>query len=221
MKKKQIFSLETIKDIKSIFKNKNKQVIWVFIFTLYSLLTFELFNRPFGQVTNLKIPFDDKIPMVKELIVVYHTFAFMIIFVGLLLLVESDKEYRKFIWSLFLSQSLAYIIYINFQTFVPRYDTSLLGDDIFSNLVRLTYSVDNSYSGAPSLHVANMTLSIIYLGKTSYKNSHKIGLIIYLALVALTTVLVKQHVVLDIPAGLIHALLVYFIIEYIFKKKNI
>ncbi|WP_282926337.1 phosphatase PAP2 family protein [Helcococcus kunzii] len=212
----KIFSKINIQKIFNVFKNK--KVIWILLFTLYSIFTFELFNRPFGNVRNIKIAFDDMIPMIKELIIVYHTFAVMIVLIGVLLLIENEKEYKKFVIALFASQTIAYIIYINFQTFVPRYDTNLLGDDIFSNLVKITYSVDNSYSGAPSLHVAHMILSIFYFSKLQYRRASKIFMISYLSLIALTTVLVKQHVVLDIVAGMVHATIIYFLVEYFSNK---
>lgn len=212
----KIFSKINIKRIAESLKNRN--IMWILLFTLYSIFTFELFNRPFGNVTNIKIPFDDMIPMVKELIFVYHSFAVMIVFTGILLLMENDREYKKFVAALFISQTLAYIIYVNFQTFVPRYDTNLLGNDIFSKMVKITYSVDNSYSGAPSLHVAHMMLSIYYFSKLNYQKFSKILMISYLSLIALTTVLVKQHVFLDIIAGIIHATIIYFVMEKFFKK---
>lgn len=86
-------------------------------------------------------------------------------------------------------------------------------------MVRATYSIDNSYSGAPSLHVADMTLCILYLMRIKeIKISTRTILSLYMTLIALTTVLVKQHVVLDIPAGLIHAIMNFFVANLIYTK---
>lgn len=208
-----------IKKIINEIKNDKITSSGIFIFALFSTITFELFNRPWGQVSNLWIPFDDMIPFVKELIIVYHTFMPTIILVGLLILTVNKEEYKKLVISLFIAQISAYIIYVLFQTHVPRYDTNLLGDDFFSNMVRATYAIDNSYSGAPSLHVADMSLCIFYLLRIKkIKKSTKTMLTLYMILIAFTTVLVKQHVVLDIPAGFIHAVICFFVTNFLYDS---
>lgn len=208
------------KIIKEIKKDK-LLASYIILFAIFSGITFEIFNRPWGEVANLWIPLDDKIPFIKEFIITYHTFMPTVIIVGLLIFTYDKKEYKKLVISLFIAQVSAYIIFILLQTYVPRYDTNLLGKDVFSQLVKATYSIDNSYSGAPSLHVADMTLCILYLARV--KNINKITktfLILYMILIALTTVLVKQHVVLDIPLGFLHAIINYFIVDIIINKIN-
>ncbi|MDO4605256.1 MAG: phosphatase PAP2 family protein [Helcococcus sp.] len=208
-----------IKKIVNEIKNDKITASIILLFALFSAITFEIFNRPWGKVTNLWIPLDDKIPFIKEFILIYHTFMPTIIVVGLLIFVLNKKEYKKLVISLFIAQILAYIIYMLFQTHVPRYDTNLLGNDFFSNLVRATYAIDNSYSGAPSLHVADMSLCIFYLLKTNeIKKSTKTFLTLYMILIALTTVLVKQHVVLDMPAGFIHAVICFFVTNFLYDR---
>lgn len=70
-------------------------VLGIFLFAIFSATTFELFNRPWGEVTNLWIPFDDKIPFIKELIIVYHTFMPMIIITGIIIFYFNKEEYKK------------------------------------------------------------------------------------------------------------------------------
>ena len=202
------------------YLNKNKEILYILIFAVFSAITFELFNRPFGTVTNIKIDFDDKIPFIKELILVYHTFMPLIVYTGFILYRDNKENYRKYVAALFLSQITAYVIYILFQTEVPRYNINLLGEDIFSNLVKLTYTLDNNYSGAPSLHVCHTLLASIYLHKSGIERKYVIPLILYLMLVGATTVLVKQHVVLDIPAGIVHAVVNCLMVGLIFRNKN-
>lgn len=207
-----------IKEMINEIKKDKFTASGIFIFALFSAITFEMFNKPWGEVTNLSIFLDNMIPFVKEFIIIYHTFMPIVILVGLLIFTVDKKEYKKLVISLFIAQIGAYIIYVLFQTYVPRYDTSLLGDDFFSNLVRSTYAIDNSYSGAPSLHVADMSLCIFYLLRTKdIKKFTKIFLTFYMILIIFTTVLVKQHVVLDLPAGFVHALICFYLSNLIYK----
>lgn len=200
--------------------NNNRKILYILAFAIFSAITFEMFNRPFGDVTSLRIDFDDKIPLIKELIVVYHTFMPLLVYTGFILYKDNEKNYKKYVATLFLAQITAYIIYVFFQTTVPRYDTALLGNDIFSKILKLTYKVDNNYSAAPSLHVCQSFVASIFIYKSGMDKKRVIFLILYFMLVASTTVLVKQHVVLDIPAGILHSLVNFLIIEYIFKKRK-
>ena len=206
--------------IKKLFEKK-KLILWVIAFAVFSAITFEMMNRPFGVVRNLKIGFDDKIPFIKEMIFTYHSFMPYLILGGLIFLALDEREYKKYVIALFANQLLAYVIFYFFQTQVPRYDTNLLGNDIASEFVKLTYKVDGHFSGFPSLHVANMTTLAIYAWRAKIKMGPKVLMIAYAALVAATTVLVKQHVVMDGFGGLIHAAVIYLIVEAYFNKKKI
>lgn len=192
----------------------------IFTFFFYALFTYELFNRPIGTVRNLEIALDAKIPFIKELIITYHTFMPMIILVGLLLFTYKKEEYKKYILALFLSQTIAYVVFVFYQTYVPRYPMELLGDDIFSRLVALTYKLNNNYAGAPSLHVCHMLLVSYYFSKIKMPIWVKVLGIGYFLLVASTTVLVKQHVFLDIPAGMVHAFLTVVFVEVIMRRRT-
>ncbi|MFM1580982.1 phosphatase PAP2 family protein [Helcococcus bovis] len=212
----------TILNIKNKLLEKKYAFSWLFIYVVFCAATYELFNRPFGTVRNLKIPFDDMIPLIKELIIPYHTYIPTLIVVGYIIYKIDFNEYKKMILALFLAQITAYIVFMLFQTYVPRYDINLLGNDIFSNIIKHTYLIDGTYSGAPSMHVCVMSLGIFYLFKIKFNNIAKALLISYMLLICATTVLVKQHVFLDIPFGLLHAILNYCIIEFTFliKSKN-
>ena len=216
MKKENTF----FKNLKSNLLNEKYAISWLFIYVIFCATTYELFNRPFGIVKNIKIPFDDMIPLVKELIITYHTYIPTLIIVGYIIYKHNFKEYKKMILTLFLAQITAYVTFMLFQTYVPRYDVTLLGNDIFSELIKYTYIIDGTYSGAPSMHVCVMSIAIFYLLKTKFNNPLRIFLVLYMILICSTTVLVKQHVFLDIPFGVLHAILNCCVIEFIFLVKS-
>lgn len=204
-----------LKDLKKSYSEDKRSFYMLFLYGLYALGTYELFNRPFGKVRNLKMPLDDMIPFIKELIVVYHMYMPMILLTAILVFVYDKKNYKRFIITLFVAQTLSYVIYMTYQTYVPRYDISLLGEDIFSKLVKMTYNVDNTYSGLPSMHVANMLLSSIFLSKVNIGKRKKYLLIAYMTLIGATTVLVKQHVIIDVPAGVLYAIATYVLTKFV------
>ncbi len=195
---------------------KNKIFFYLLIFhILFSGLTFGLMNRPFGVVTVLKIPFDDMIPLVKQMIYIYHMFMPLVFIMGLVLFTYDIESQKVYVVSLIISQLIAYVIYYLFQTDVPRADVSLLGDDLASRMIKFTYSVDNHYSGFPSLHVGNMTTLIFILFRSKLSKKISLPVIALAVMIALSTVLVKQHVFLDMPAGIVHGIYSVFIGERI------
>ncbi|HZK42355.1 MAG TPA: phosphatase PAP2 family protein, partial [Clostridia bacterium] len=67
---------------------------------------------------------------------------------------------------------------------------------------------DNPYCGFPSIHVILCTLTILFIWKLdAVKPWFKVLVSLYFTAVAITTVTTKQHVVLDIPGGILYALL--------------
>ncbi len=186
---------------------KNKFFFYLLVFhIIFSGVTFGLMNRPFGIVTVLKIPFDDMIPLVKDMIYIYHMFMPLVFIMGLVLFTYDIETQKIYVVSLIISQLIAYVIYYLFQTDVPRADVSLLGDDLASRLIKFTYSVDNHYSGFPSLHVGNMTSLIFILYKSRLSKKITLPVSVLAVMIALSTVLVKQHVFLDMPAGIVHGI---------------
>lgn len=212
---------ELINDFIIEFKKDKKLAMWIVAFVIFAMTSFELFNRPLiGEVRCLKIPFDDKIPFIKEFIIPYDTFLPAMILVGFCLFTYDKKEYKKYVITLFCAQAFSYVIFTFFQTYIPRYDMGMLGDDISSKLIKMTYTLDNPYAGAPSLHVCNMLISAFYFYKTKFSKTIRFSIILYLLFVGATTVFVKQHVFLDIPIGIVYAVIWYKLIEFYYERKK-
>jgi membrane-associated phospholipid phosphatase len=86
------------------------------------------------------------------------------------------------------------------------YRPDVLDTDPFCGLARIIYSHDNPYNAFPSIHVLG-TFSLILAATMARKIGKitKLGIVVVGLLIILSTVFVKQHVVLDILAGLIFA----------------
>lgn len=186
----------------------------VHIITLLSMpiisSLYQLFNRPIGEVRNLTIPFDGQIPLLPQFVIIYHLWYLFLIFnIGYLLLRDKD-EFLNAILSINLGNILAYITFFFFQSRVPR--PLVAGDGFFENIVRFTYTIDQPYNGFPSIHVLTTTVMMIALSRMDIPKSYKVGSLFFGLLIILSTVFVKQHVVLDILGGLIYAGASYAII---------
>ncbi|HSP47364.1 MAG TPA: phosphatase PAP2 family protein, partial [Clostridiaceae bacterium] len=177
---------------------------------------YQLFNRPIGEVRNLTLPLDGQIPFLPQFIIIYHLWYLFLIFnIGYLLLRDKD-EFMKAILSINLGNILAYITFFFFQSRVPR--PLVTGEGFFESIVRFTYTIDQPYNGFPSIHVLTTTVMMIALARMDIRKDFKYGSLFFGLLIILSTVFVKQHVVLDILGGLTYAGASYVIISGILGR---
>lgn len=172
-----------------------------------SMWVMELMNRPFGTVRDLSIPFDQAIPLWPWTIVIYMTWAPLIIVLAIVFFFYDRHLMRRYLITLSIGQLMANLTFPFFQTTIPRpYEQVFAGTDIFSKMLAIVYRVDNHYCGFPSIHVINcvITMVLIWLFRGA-KTWMKILVTLYFGFIAITTVTTKQHVVLDIPGGIVYA----------------
>ena len=172
----------------------------------------ELLNRPIGTVRSFFIPLDSQIPVVEPLIFVYHLWSPTIFLCGILFLYRQRELGRRYFFSLALAQLQANIFFIFCQTQVPRLPLEDLSSSLAGRLIEYTYRIDNHYCGFPSIHVSLCTILIVFIWQAPVKIITKWVITLWMILIAATTVLVKQHVILDIPGGVANGLLAYGLI---------
>jgi oligopeptide/dipeptide ABC transporter ATP-binding protein len=166
-----------------------------------SMWVMELMNRPFGTVRDLSIPFDQVIPLMPWTIVIYMSWAPLIIALAVVYFLYDRHLMRRYLITLGIGQLMANVTFPFFQTMIPRpYEEVFAGTDIFSKILAIVYRVDNHYCGFPSIHVINcvITMVMIWFFREA-KLWVKLLVTIYFGFIAISTVTTKQHVVLDIP----------------------
>ncbi len=182
-------------------------VLWVVF--MASMWIMQMLNHPMGKVWSLEIPFDSKIPLLTWTVVIYNSWAPLILTLSLYYLLRDRSLYRRYVVTMILGQLMADATFLFFQTRIPvPYEEVFSRTDLFSRLLAITYRADNPYCGFPSIHVILCTLTIIFIWKLeAAKPWFKVLVSLYFTAVAITTVTTKQHVVLDIPGGFVYALL--------------
>ena len=156
---------------------------------------------------------DDKIPFVLVFIIPY-VFWYLMLFIMPYKMYQKDKtNFYKYIITTILIVVIANIIFICYPTIVNRPEIS--GNNILILLTKLIYSIDTpALNCFPSLHCGFSMLFILHIC-TSRKqsNSFKIFTLISSILVMASTLLIKQHVFIDLIAGDILSTIVYLIIR--------
>lgn len=161
-----------------------------------------LLNNAERGAYSLMTDLDRNIPFVKEFIIPYVIWYFFVFGTLVFFCLKDKKVYYQTLLSIDLGLIICYITYFVFQTHVPR--PELIGDDILTKLVALIYFKDQPYNAFPSIHVLLSFLMIKGNNKYQGRNFWNMSLVyINGILIILSTLFVKQHVVLDVFAGIV------------------
>lgn len=149
----------------------------------------------------LKTPLDDVIPVVKPFVIPYVSLEPFIYASLVLLLVFRTRLFQSATLSMIATWLISYVFYFFLQSFVLR--PTLAGDDVLTQMIRDVYAGDNAYNDFPSLHTSLSTILAIHW----WRFDKRIGLpvALWVMLIVLSTVFVKQHYVPDILGGLVLA----------------
>jgi membrane-associated phospholipid phosphatase len=124
-----------------------------------------------------------------------------------------NKSFRRLACSVVIINLVAYLVYLFFQTYVPRLPVE--PNDLFSGLLNFIYTNDQPYNCFPSLHVALSVSAATYF--MFIKHKMKWLFLLIAVLISLSTLFVKQHFVLDVLSG---AVLGFGVTWLMFKIKH-
>jgi len=156
------------------------------------------------------LPWDDKIPLLSGWIWIY------LLYFPLCFLPITWKEiwgniifFQKTVWGYAIISLAANFIFWIFPSRILR--PSVPSFDLTGQLMLLTYTVDPGFNVFPSLHVA-LIAYVACLAWRASKKSLSMLIWIFCFLVALSTLFVRQHYILDLPAGFLLGIAGYFLI---------
>lgn len=198
-------------------KIKKKHFV-LFIVMAASMGLYYLTNKPIGVIHHLTLPCEAYIPLIKQFVVIYHaSYPFMLINL-VLFLILNKVLFVESAASIALGNVLAFLTFLLYQTEVPR--PEIFGDDMFSQLLRLTYQMDKPYNGFPSQHVLTTTIILIAILKSKSTKGYKIFSAILCTLILLSTLFIKQHMLLDVFGGVVYGSASYIIVAYVMKSNR-
>lgn len=144
-------------------------------------------------------PIDDVIPLVPALVVPYVTLRPMLYLSALAFLLFRASLFRSAAVAMTVIFLVSYAFYVVAQTFMLRPDVA--GTDTLSAMLRDVYAGDQPYNDFPSLHASLSTMIALHWLRLDRRIGTPIAL--WAALVAVSTVFVKQHYLPDIVAGVL------------------
>jgi membrane-associated phospholipid phosphatase len=157
---------------------------------------YELLNSRANDAVDLTAAVDKAIPFIPVFIIPYilwyaYLFCYLVYFCF-----KDTKIYIKTLILIVIAELICFVIYFFFQTTVPR--PTVEGNNLLIYLVQWIYANDRPVNCFPSIHV--LTTFAIMLASLNIKNKHVLNnLTIHIlgTLIIISTLFVKQHVILD------------------------
>jgi len=184
---------------------------WVFYFALY-FLTENLIPRE--ACTPVWCPLDDRIPFCEWFVIPYVGWYALIVFsLGYFLFYDVDSFKRLQVY-IIVTQVVAMAVYILFPSCQNLRPEVMTRNNILTRCVELLYDFDTSTNVCPSLHVAySLGIASVWLKKKTASWQWKLAIVVFVVLICLSTVFIKQHSLLDglaaLPLGLLAEGIVY------------
>jgi membrane-associated phospholipid phosphatase len=190
---------------------------YVLLFLISHLLIYSLVQKIYQRNEyDFYTVIDALFPFIPEFIWIYHTLIPVVLFTTIILIKRKDCFFSSYIACLLATISLT-MFYFIFPSYYPR--GGLIEEITISEwLVNWTRMIDDANNTFPSSHVTFswiMFLSVINCDiakKYSFLNTFYA---FWAILVSVSTLLLKQHFIIDVGSGIILASICYYIAKKI------
>jgi membrane-associated phospholipid phosphatase len=167
-------------------------------------------NNSNRGVHSLITDLDRALPFIKGFIIPYVGWYLFIFLTLIYFRIKDGKAYKTTLIATNLGILVSYTIYFFYQTTMPR--PELIGTDWLTETVRLVYRNDQPYNCFPSIHSLTSFLMLRGIQSSTIRSRFNVSLIGGIAItIMISTLLVKQHTVLDVVGAIILGNLVYFL----------
>ena len=153
---------------------------------------------------------DDRIPFVRQFVLIYVLWYPLMLGTTLYLLFKDRRAFVRYARSVVLGLTACMLIFVLLPSGQNLRPAEVPGDDLTARLLRFIYAADTNTNVFPSMHVVGTLAAVIgFFDSRSASLGAKWGVAALGVLINASTVLIKQHSVLDIFAGIALYWLVY------------
>lgn len=173
-----------------------------------------LLNTKPDKIHILITSIDLQIPLIKVFVIPYLGWYPFIFFTMIYIYLKDKEIYFKTLVTYNICLLICFLIYYFFQTTVPR--PILTENDFLTNVLRGVYMNDNPYNCFPSIHCFSsylMALAAVFVSRGNKINTLIINIVAFL--IILSTLLIKQHVILDVFSAIV---MTNFIFAFIYTR---
>lgn len=177
----------------------------ILVFGFWSLFIYKAIQVSISyfpvEYKTLLIPGEEKIPFVPQMFFFYMLVYILPPFIFIIL--KSKKQIYKAFLAFVICSGIHFLFFIFMPvkyTLRPELETF---QGYFSQMLSFIYKVDEPYNNFPSMHVSFAFLSY-YTIKSFYKK-YKMAFLLSAIFISASTVLVKQHYIVDVLAAILLA----------------
>lgn len=150
---------------------------------------------------------DDMIPFVRQFVLVYVLWYPLMLGTTLYLLLKDRRAFLRYARSVVLGLTACMLTFVLLPSGQELRPAEVPGSDLTARLLRAIYAADTNTNVFPSMHVVGTLAAVIGIfDSRSAPRGVQWGVA---ALINASTVLIKQHSVLDILGGVVLYWLVY------------
>ena len=150
---------------------------------------------------DLSLPLDHQLPYVPFFVVIY-VLAYVSWAVGFVLVSREKPEDCEPLFGEMISKLFCFLIFVLLPTTLQRPTDT--GSGFFGWAVSVIYFFDPPTALFPSIHcIENWVAWRGLFGRKTVSRAVKAGFLVMALLVFLSTLLIKQHVLVDIPASIV------------------
>ena len=153
---------------------------------------------------------DDMIPFVRQFVLVYVLWYPLMLGTTLYLLLKDRRAFLRYARSVVLGLTACMLTFVLLPSGQELRPAEVSGSDLTARLLRFIYAADTNTNVFPSMHVVGTLAAVIGIfDSRSAPRGVQWGVAALGVLINASTVLIKQHSVLDILGGVVLYWLVY------------
>lgn len=157
-------------------------------------------------------------PLIKEFVYIYNSWYPFLIITSFIIYKNDKTTWKKLIYTLIIGIILLDVTYILYPTIIERPLISV--NNLTDLILDITYKLDTpALNCIPSAHCLFCFIFSYFICITkNLKLQHKITIILYFMLIILSTLLIKQHLLIDVITAFIYTLISMLITTCLYTK---
>ncbi len=197
--------------------------LWLLLYwPIYGLFFFfvEKIYRPDGYYS-VYCPIDDLIPFCEIFLIPYLFWFVYLIGMHIYTLIYDVEAFKKMMHFIMITYSATIIIYLIFPTCQDLRPMEFERDNILTRFMAGYYAFDTNTNVCPSIHViGSLAVMLTSFHCKNFGKGTKTVFAVLGVLIAVSTVFVKQHSVIDILVAIPICAIAYFTCFIVKRKPN-
>lgn len=183
-------------------------VYFMFYFLTENLIPLEKCHVVHGAL-------DDVIPFCEYFVIPYTLWYVLIVGSLLYFMLYNIDGFRRLSIFIMITQATAVIVYILWPSRQELRPEAFPRENFFTWVLSIIYNFDTPSGVCPSLHVAySLGIASVWCKEKSVSGWFKAFIVVFVAVICISTAFVKQHSVVDIyaalPVGLLAEMILYW-----------